>query len=71
MDPKLVPTVPTLVNNAAGHPVLLVPVALETPRPSSTGKTLIVGQVAGGYGPAVDPATGKPIRINLTAMVKL
>lgn len=71
MDPKLVPATPTLVTNTAGQPVLLVPVPIAPPKPSKAGKTLIVGQMSGGYGPAVDPTTGKPIRINLLAMVKV
>jgi hypothetical protein len=60
-------TKPVTVEN--GHLVIRIP--LMDPVPSSTGKTLLIGQLATGYDATVrEPKTGKPIRVSLTAMVK-
>lgn len=51
--------------------VLVIRIPLTDPVPSSTGKTLLIGQLATGYDATVkEPKTGKPIRVSLTAMIK-
>lgn len=47
---------------------LLVTIALETPRPSSTGKSLLVA-TTGGFTATTAQVDGKLIRVNLTAIV--
>lgn len=53
-----------------GHLVIRIP--LQEPVPSSTGKTLLVAQLGTGYlGDVIEPKTKKPVRVQVTAMVKV
>ncbi len=60
-------TKPVTVENG----ILIIRIPLTEPVPSSTGKTLLVAQMATGYDVSVkEPKTGKGIRVSLTAMIK-
>ena len=59
----------TTVTIEKDHIVIRVP--LQTPTPSSSGKTLIVGSTGGFYqSDAKDPVSGKVISVSVNATVK-
>ncbi len=60
----------TVENGPKGKPVkLIIEVDLETPRPSTSGKTLVIGST---HGNMITTALfdGKPIIVGLNAYVK-
>ena len=48
---------------------LIVEIDLEDPRPSSTGKTLVVASSGGGQATTA-VVNGKPVKVNLSAWIQ-
>lgn len=48
---------------------LVITIDLETPRPSSTGKTLVVASSGGGKATAA-VVNGRPVTVNVSAWIK-